>query len=74
MTSSLSFTKRLNQCLDDIDAPKNVRERANLLSKMLDIPKQDAWALLDGQQRPDQAMLEKIANEFEVKVEWLLGD
>ena len=67
------FTERLNQCLDETDAPAQVRERAVILSKLIDIPKQQAWALLEGHQLPDQALLEKIAAEFEVEPDWLIG-
>ena len=65
------FVEKLNHCLDEISAPHTVRERAALLSKSLDIPKQQAWALLEGHQMPDQHLLQKIAQEFEVDVEWL---
>lgn len=60
------FAEKLNQLLDDLDVPDNMRERSAILSKMLDIPKQQAWTLLEGQQYPNQALLEKIANELEV--------
>jgi len=69
-----AFADKLNQCLDEIDAPSSTRERAAILSKSLDIPKQYAWSLLEGQQAPDQALLEKIATEFEVDIKWLSGE
>ncbi len=68
------FSQRLNNCLDQTDAPAAIRERAAILSKMLDITKQQAWSLLEGNQLPDQVMLQKIANEFEVEVKWLSGE
>lgn len=68
------FSERLNQCLDDTDAPTQLRERVNILSKMLDISKHQASSFLEGHQFPDQETLEKIANEFEVDVKWLAGD
>jgi len=68
------FTEKLNHCLDEIDAPASVRERAAILSKSLDIPKQQAWSLLEGLQTPDPALLQKIAAEFEVDVKWLYGE
>lgn len=67
------FSERLHHCLDDTDAPASARERAAILSKMIDIPKQLAWSLLDGHQIPDQEMIKKIANEFEVDPVWLAG-
>jgi hypothetical protein len=72
--SAKLFAERLNHCLDETDAPSQVRERAVILSKMIDIPKQQAWALLEGQQLPDQALLQQIANEFEVEPDWLIGN
>lgn len=68
------FAERLNSCLDDTGAPVQIRERAVILSKMLDIPKQQAWSFLDGHQLPDSDMLQKIANEFEVDPQWLTSE
>ena len=68
------FSERLNQCLDDTGAPAPMRERAAVLSKMIDIPKQVAWSLLEGHQLPDQTILQKIAIEFEVDPKWLSGE
>lgn len=74
MSSAKHFADRLNQCLDDTGAPTSLRERSTILSRMLDIPKHQAWILLEGQQLPDTALLEKIAKEFEVEINWLIGD
>lgn len=68
------FSQRLNHCLDESEAPESTRERAAILSKMIDIPKQLAWSYVEGQQLPDEATLTKIANEFEVDPKWLLGE
>lgn len=68
------FSERLNHCLDETGAPAQIRERANILSKMLDIPKQQAWSLLEGQLLPDTTLIQKIANEFEVDPAWLNGE
>lgn len=68
------FSERLNSCLDDTGAPANTRERAVILSKVLDIPKQQAFSLLEGHQLPDLEMLQLIANEFEVDPKWLSGE
>lgn len=67
------FAERLNACLDESGASANTRERAANLSKLLDISKQQAWSLLEGHQFPDEFLLQQIANEFEVDVEWLSG-
>jgi hypothetical protein len=71
--SAKRFAEKLNHCLDETGAPAQVRERACILSKMLDIPKQQAWGLLEGQQVPDQTLLSKVASEFEVDLKWLAG-
>lgn len=68
------FSQRLNDCLDDTEAPAQPRERANVLSRMLDIPKQQAWSILQGLQFPDNDLLERIATEFEVDPKWLCGE
>lgn len=74
MSFSKTFVQKLNQCLDDSDAPRSPRERANILSKILDIPRQQAWSLLEGHQPPDDEVLERIAAEFEVDVKWLAAE
>lgn len=68
------FSDRLNSCLDDTGAPSSIRERALILSKMIDIPKQQAWGLLEGHLMPDQDTIKKIAGEFEVEIQWLTGE
>jgi len=72
--SARNFAQRLNSCLDETGAPVQIRERAAILSKLIDIPKQQAWCLLEGQQLPDPELLQKIADEFEVDPQWLSGD
>lgn len=67
------FAEKLNKCLDESEAPALVRERAGILSKMLDIPKQQAWSILEGQVFPEQTILQRIAVEFEVDMKWLCG-
>ena len=74
MHSTKQFADKLNYCLDNMGAPAQVRERANILSKLLDLSKQQAWGLLAGQQAPEQDTLQKIANEFEVDLNWLAGE
>lgn len=73
-TSGKIFSERLHRCLDDTDAPSSARERAAILSKMIDIPKQLAWSLLDGHHIPDLGTVERIASEFEVDPLWLSGE
>ncbi|OGT47314.1 MAG: hypothetical protein A3E83_00830 [Gammaproteobacteria bacterium RIFCSPHIGHO2_12_FULL_41_20] len=71
--SAKQFADRLNKGLDELDVPAVVRERVTILSKMLQIPKQQAWNLLEGYQLPDEQLLQQIANELEVETGWLVG-
>lgn len=57
---------QINKSLNDLGVPINSRERALILSKMLDIPKQQAWGLLEGHALPDDILLKKIAVELEI--------
>lgn len=66
------FAERLNYCLDEVGAPNDVRERSAILSKMLQITRQQAWMLLEGHQSPDEALLTQVAHEFEVEPTWLM--
>lgn len=66
------FANNLNKALDDLDVPSNSRERSNILSKMLHIPKQQAWSLLEGHLMPDANLLQHIATELELDPEVLL--
>jgi hypothetical protein len=72
--SAKHFAERLNSCLSDTGAPPQARERAIILSKLIDIPKQQAWSLLEGHQLPNHELIEQIANEFEVDPKWLSGE
>lgn len=67
------FAEKLNKCLDESEAPGLVRERASILSKLLDIPKQQAWSILEGHAIPEPSILQRIAAEFEVDLKWLCG-
>ena len=60
---------QINKTLNDLGVPINSRERAQILSKMLDIPKQQAWSLLEGHVFPDEITLRKISNELEIEVQ-----
>ncbi len=72
--SAKHFAEQLNKALDDLQMPTEVRERAVILSKMLHIPKQQAWGFLEGHTLPDDALLQKIATELEVSLDTLMGD
>lgn len=71
--SAKDFAEKINKCLDESEAPAPVRERAGILSKMLDIPKQQAWSMLEGHVIPEHSLLQRIAVEFEVDLKWLCG-
>jgi hypothetical protein len=66
--SPKQFSDELNKSLDDIGAPIAIRDRAVVLSKMLNIPKQQAWGLLEGHLSPDDELLKQIATELEINV------
>ena len=74
MVGNREFVARLKQCRDESGTPNNARERASILSKMLHIPKHQAWSFLEGQQMPEPQIVEMIAQEFEVDPKWLSGD
>jgi hypothetical protein len=56
----------LGKYLDEIGAPAIIRERSAILSKILDIPKQLAWSLLEGQAALDPELWHKINAELEL--------
>lgn len=59
---------QVNKTLNDLGVPMNNRERAGILSKMLDITKQQAWSLLDGNILLDNTLLKKISTELEIDI------
>jgi hypothetical protein len=61
-----AFTEALNKSLDELGAPINARERSSVLSKILHIPKQQAWGLLEGHIFPDDDLLQSISVELEL--------
>ena len=64
--SMKKLAHQINKSLDEIGVPENSKERLAIFSRMLDIPRQQAWSLLEGQLVPDDQTLEKIANELEI--------
>lgn len=67
------FSERLNKELDSIGAPQSRLERIEVLSKLIKIPKFKAEALLNGSINPNEPLLNTLAQEFEVSIEWLMG-
>lgn len=61
-----ALSDRLNQSLDELGAPLSSRERSTILGKMLHIPRQQAWSILEGHLVPDNDVLQKIAAELDV--------
>lgn len=72
MTNKL-FAERLNKELDAIGVPPRSDERVEIFSKLVKIPKFKAEAFLNGIIIPDPILLKRIADEFEVNSNWLLG-
>jgi len=71
--SNKQFSERLNQELDNMGAPQKAEERVDAFAKLIQIPRFQASIILNGQIPTDTFLLEKIADELEVSVEWLLG-
>ncbi|MCE3237726.1 MAG: hypothetical protein K0R24_707 [Gammaproteobacteria bacterium] len=44
------------------------KERVAILSKILGIPKPQAWSLLEGHSATDPLVLKKLAHEFELNL------
>lgn len=64
--SAKQLAVQVNETLNDLGVPTNNRERASILSKMLDISKQQAWGLLEGSILLDNTLLKKIASVLEI--------
>lgn len=68
------FAERLNQGLDEIGVPSLLSERIDVFSKLLDVPKFKAEAILNGRFSINHEILEQIARELEVSPDWLSGE
>lgn len=66
------FKQRLNKILDDADLPDEHLERVEAFARIFALKRHQVSAILNGK-IPDSALLERIAQEFEVKAEWLHG-
>ena len=67
-SSAKQLSMKVKKILDNLGAPTGARERVTILSKLLGIPKPQAWSLIEGQAAPDPILLKKLANEFEVNL------
>lgn len=73
MGSSSIFVERLNRLLDHAEFPQNMQERAMAFGKMFGLKPIVSQSILSGSLAPKPEVLEAIAEEFEVKMDWLLG-
>lgn len=67
------FSERLNHELDSIGIPQRINERIMIFSKLLKISPYKAENILNGNTFIANPYLKDLANELEVKEEWLLG-
>lgn len=68
------FIKRLNEQLDEINAPEDPHERAKALADLLHIPKQNSHMILRGSFMPPDTIMKAMSEEFDVSVAWLKGE
>lgn len=71
--SNRQFSERLNKELDSIGVPERTDERVEVFSKLIRIPRFKAEAILNGTFVLDASLLNQIAEELEVSVDWLVG-
>lgn len=67
------FSERLNHELNEMGMPERMEERIEVFSKLFKTPRFKSEAILNGEILPDNELLEKVAEELEVSVDWLLG-
>ncbi|KTD25406.1 Uncharacterised protein [Legionella lansingensis] len=72
--SNKKLSERLNNELDALGVPGLMTERVQVCSKLFKVPKFKIEALLNGVIAMDSDSVQKIADELEVNVAWLLGD
>ncbi|WP_131793596.1 hypothetical protein [Legionella brunensis] len=70
--SNKKLSERLNNELDAMGVPGLMMERVQVCSKLFKLPKFKAEAILNGM-IIDSNSMQKIADELEVSVDWLLG-
>ncbi len=67
------FSERLNQELDNIGLPQHDPERVEAFARLIKAPRFKAESILHGELMPTPEVLNKIADELEVSIEWLTG-
>lgn len=69
-----AFRERLNSELDEIGVPMQHHERVSALAKLLHVPKFKAELILNGNvSNLKDPIIEHLAEELEVTVDWLCG-
>lgn len=71
--SNRKLSERLNNELDAMGVPGLMMERVQVCSKLFKLPKFKTEAILNGM-IVDAASMQKIADELEVNVDWLMGE
>ncbi|KTD43406.1 hypothetical protein [Legionella quateirensis] len=67
------LNERLNHELDELGVPALMTERVQVCSKLFKLPKFKIEALLNGVITFDNHSMQKIADELEVSMGWLMG-
>lgn len=67
------FSERLNRELDNIGLPQLEQERIEAFARLIKTPKFKAESILHGELIPNPELLQQIASELEVSVDWLMG-
>ncbi|KTD06676.1 hypothetical protein Lgra_2514 [Legionella gratiana] len=71
--SNKKLTERLNSELDELGVPALMTERVHVCATLFQVPKFKIEALLNGVVVLDSNSMQKIANELEVSIDWLMG-
>lgn len=74
MPNRKRIAEQINKLLDRADAPVNEAERADAFSQIFGLTRFESRKILNGLVVPSLDLLEKIAEEFEVKVSWITGE
>lgn len=71
--SNKKLNERLNHELDVLGVPALMTERVQVCAKLFKLPKFKIEALLNGVITFDNNSMQKIADELEVSINWLMG-
>lgn len=72
--NSKVFSERFNRELTTLDLPEEQHDKIKAVSKVFDISRHLANALILGHLFPSEAQLERIAEVLEVCPQWLCGN